>query len=781
MNRLSLNPTSWPIALKFAIGAFVILLVLYASAFFIQRQRLNQLAEAEARSYITQEGAIQLAALTRAVGDARQSLERFIDTPANLAQLQSLLIGQVSTNIAVGLPSVSVPALENQFRSVLLDAATTPFESIRILDASGQLRVRAQLGGRAGAGEVDESTSPAFRAGSAALLQGQTRTFNATVDNAPILEYVFAIQWRDGRTLGFLVARLSNARVLFANMRFPEGGLPAYSVLVTGANQLIAPVDVFQTYPVAVNDGIVSRAAQGRSGVEIYTIGANADDARFAGFYGLVTGTPLVLIAQVPINLALTLREGQIVIPSIALAVGGITLLTVVTVTLTLLIVPPINRLRRVAERVSEGDYVVPIPDARRGDEIGALAASMTTLRDTVKSRVTELETRVTSRGRDIAATQEISRYAANQRDLQLLMDRVVDLIIERFPSVYHAQIFLIDEEGRYAVVRASTGPVGQQLLARGHRLAVGSISVIGQVTDQRRTIIARDTSASQIHRRNEFLPDTRAELAVPLTVGERVIGALDVQSKERDAFSEDLVVVLQTMADQIAIAIENARLYQESLRRVADIEAANRRATLAAWQDYIRVLRSSGVARDAGVVDASVRESADVSALRQKAIATGQVAVGEPTPRATIPVAMPIVLRGQTLGAVEWELPQQTFNEDKIELARELASRLAVSMDNARLFQESQRNAERERLVSSIAARLTTQTSIDSILQTAVREVGQALRVPNVSIRLRPITTGAAQPAVAAGDHGGAASPAHTNGSNGANGNGAHDVHTTE
>lgn len=779
MNRLSLNPTSWPIALKFAIGAFVILLVLYVSAYFIQRQRLIQLAEAEARSYITQEGAIQLAALTRAVGDARQTLEGFIDTPTNLAQLQALLIGQVSTNIPIGLPSVSVPVLENQFRSSLLDAATTPFESIRILDASGQLRVRAQLGGRAGAGEVDESTSPAFRAGSAALLQGQTRIFNATVDNAPILEYIFAIQWRDGRTLGFLVARLSNARVLFANMRFPEGGLPAYSVLVTAANQVVAPVDVFQNFSVAVSDAIVSRAAQGRSGVEIYTVGA--DEERFAGFYGLVTGTPLVMIAQAPIDLALALREGQLVVPSIALAVGGIVLLTVITVALTLLIVPPINRLRRVAERVSEGDYVVPIPDARRGDEIGALAASMVTLRDTVKGRVTELETRVTSRGRDIAATQEISRYAANQRDLQLLMDRVVDLIIERFPSVYHAQIFLIDEEGRYAVVRASTGPVGQQLLARGHRLAVGSISVIGQVTDQRRTIIARDTSASQIHRRNEFLPDTRAELAVPLTVGERVIGALDVQSKERDAFSEDLVVVLQTMADQIAIAIENARLYQESLRRVADIEAANRRATLAAWQDYIRVLRSTGVARDAGVVDASVRDSADVSALRQKAIATGQVAVGEPTPRATIPVAMPIVLRGQTLGAVEWELPQQTFNDEKIELARELASRLAVSMDNARLFQESQRNAERERLVSSIAARLTTQTSIDSILQTAVREVGQALRVPNVSIRLRPITAGAAQPAVAAGDTGSPVSTAHTNGSNGANGKGAHDVQTTE
>lgn len=771
MSQLSLNPTSWPIALKFVVAALIVLVSLYAGAFVIQRQRLSQLVEAEARSYIAQQGSQQFQAITQAVNSARQLLDRYVDNPTNLAQLQSLLIGQVNSNIEVGLPSVSVPLVESRFRSVLLDAATTPFENIRLLDASGQVRVRAQLGGRAGAGTGDEANTPAFRAATAALLRGQTRIFNAVVETTPILEYTYAIQWRDGRTLGFLIARLSNARVLFSNMRFPEGDLPAYSALVTSNNQIIAPVDFTQNFQIAINDGIVSRATQGRSGVEVYPVGS--DGTAVAGFYGPIAGTPLVFVAQSPIDLVLRVREAQIVIPSIAVAVGGIALLTVITVILTLLIVPPLNRLRRVAERVTEGDYGVPIPDARRGDEIGTLASAMVTLRDTVKSRISDLEYRVSSRGRDIAATQEISRYAANQRDLQLLMDRVVELIVERFPAIYHAQIFLIDEEGRYAVVRASTGEVGRQLVARGHRLAVGSISVIGQVTEQRRTIIARDTAASQIHRRNEFLPDTRAELAVPLTVGDRVIGALDVQSKEPDAFSDDLVAVLQTMADQIAVAIENARLYQESLRRVADIEAANRRATLAAWQDYIRVLRSSSLARDAGVPDETTRSSEAISALRQQAIATGEVAIGQPTARATIPVAVPIVLRGQTLGAVEWELPQQTFNEDKIELARELANRLAVSMDNARLFQESQRNAERERLVSSIAARLTTQTSIDAILQLAVREVGQALRVPNVSIRLRPVAVGSGLSAADVHSSNGNADGAHANG--------AHDSHTTE
>jgi GAF domain-containing protein len=251
--------------------------------------------------------------------------------------------------------------------------------------------------------------------------------------------------------------------------------------------------------------------------------------------------------------------------------------------------------------------------------------------------------------------------------------------------------------------------------------------------------IIARDTAVSQIHRRNEFLPETRAELAVPLRIGDQIIGALDVQSKERDAFTDDLTNVLQTMADQIAIAIENARLYEESVRRVIEIEESNRAATARAWQEYMRELRQRTLSKDAGVRQtAGGTETAAASELRQQALRTGQPAVGKLTGRDTIPVALPIILRGQTLGAVEWELPSAGFGPDKLELARELANRLAVSLDNARLFQESQRATERERIVNTIAAKLTAQTSIETILQTAVREVGQALRAPQVSIRLR-------------------------------------------
>jgi GAF domain-containing protein len=333
----------------------------------------------------------------------------------------------------------------------------------------------------------------------------------------------------------------------------------------------------------------------------------------------------------------------------------------------------------------------------------------------------------------------------------------VVQLIVEQFPNIYHAQIFLLDQDRLYAVLRASTGDPGRILLARGHRLAVGSVSVIGQVIEQRQTIIARDTATSQVHRRNEFLPDTRAELAIPLRVADQMIGALDVQSRYRNAFTEDEVQVLQTMADQIAVAIENARLYQETVRRLEDLDRSNRMATQKTWQEYIYGQRQRSLISEAGT-----RTTTDMSDLRRQALTQGRIVTGQPTSNNTVPVAVPIQLRGQTLGAVEWELPLNDLNENKLQLAQELANRLAVSLDNARLFEESQRATERERIVNAIAAKLTPQTEINEILQTAVREVGQALRAPQVSIRLnRPNGNGSN------GTNGHSA----TNGSNGVNG----------
>jgi GAF domain-containing protein len=192
-------------------------------------------------------------------------------------------------------------------------------------------------------------------------------------------------------------------------------------------------------------------------------------------------------------------------------------------------------------------------------------------------------------------------------------------------------------------------------------------------------------------------------------------------------------------MAEQLAIAIENARLFEENNRRAREIEAANRETTRRAWADFLLDQRRGEIVHAFGPADAE-----SVSDVRQRAIRDGRPVAGERTARNTIPVAVPIQLRGETLGVVEWELPAVSFSEDKLELARELVGRLAISLENARLFTESRRAAERERQVNQIAAQLTTQSSIDDILKTAVREIGQALGAPQVTIRMQGETPAA-------------------------------------
>ena len=201
-----------------------------------------------------------------------------------------------------------------------------------------------------------------------------------------------------------------------------------------------------------------------------------------------------------------------------------------------------------------------------------------------------ELEGEVGQRTRDIVATAEIGQAITAARDLQSLLRQVVNLIIERF-DFYHAQVFLLDDLGQNAVLRASTGEAGRQLLERQHSLPVGSQSVIGLVTNGGEPVIARDTDTDITHRRNELLPNTRSEMALPLRIAGRIIGALDVQSENADAFDQGDITVFQAMADQLAVAIENARLFERTQRDLEQIERLNRRLTVKAGNSIWKVV----------------------------------------------------------------------------------------------------------------------------------------------------------------------------------------------
>jgi len=179
-------------------------------------------------------------------------------------------------------------------------------------------------------------------------------------------------------------------------------------------------------------------------------------------------------------------------------------------------------------------------------------------------------------RALELQTASEIARDTTSTLSLDLLLNRIVNMLSERF-SFYHVSIFLLDDSGANAVIRESTGEAGQQLKRQGHKLAVGSRSVIGTVTVTGESYILNDTVHSNMYFPNPLLPDTHSEMGVPLKISNKVIGVLDLQSRSVNAFSQDDVAVLQILADQIAIAIENARAYELSQKAIADMKEVDR------------------------------------------------------------------------------------------------------------------------------------------------------------------------------------------------------------
>ncbi len=344
----------------------------------------------------------------------------------------------------------------------------------------------------------------------------------------------------------------------------------------------------------------------------------------------------------------------------------------------------------------------------------------------------------------------DITQRVAQRVSVQDLADYTTDRIIKDFERIYHAQIFLSDDSGAEARLTASTGEVGKKLIGRAHGLKVGSVSVIGQVTYLGKYIIAQSGSSDSVHQRNELLPETQVEAAFPLRIGERVIGALDLQSKDRDAFNrDDLAQSFQTLADSIGLAIDNIRQFERAEQRVKEnqnlaeearealrqVERLNERLTGRIWSDYI-----SGAGHDIGLaVDFELKQSitqAELTASIAQAIQSQEMV------RTTIDnqqvITMPLRVRGRVMGAMEFELDEKgEFSAEDKDLLQEVAQRFGVAIENVRLVNESQRSAQREAFVNQIVGRLQTINNVEDMVTEAARGLRDALKAQKIAIKL--------------------------------------------
>jgi|FLYN01.1.fsa_nt_gi GAF domain-containing protein len=345
--------------------------------------------------------------------------------------------------------------------------------------------------------------------------------------------------------------------------------------------------------------------------------------------------------------------------------------------------------------------------------------------------------------------TSQTARRISSRMPLNDVLSNAVEQIRANYPAIYHAQIFLVDEGSHEARLVASTGEIGKFLMQRRHALPVGSLSVIGQVTLTGEPLIARADDPNSIHRRNEALPDTAVEAAFPLHIGEKVIGALDLQSRVATTFQEDDIPSFQSLADHIAVAIDNARLFEETEERlrenqqlveqarnaVREVERLNRQLTGRAWADYLYG-KSSQLSRSVDFADNTVKPEDAWTPTMQEAIQYNYVAQAQ-SDEAQI-IAVPVRVRGQVIGAIEFELDKDaSLSPEDLALIQEVGERFGLAAETTRLFEQSQRIAQREALVNEIGVRLQASNNIETTLAEAARSLKQTLRADKVAIRL--------------------------------------------
>jgi GAF domain-containing protein len=347
----------------------------------------------------------------------------------------------------------------------------------------------------------------------------------------------------------------------------------------------------------------------------------------------------------------------------------------------------------------------------------------LTRLRDDLELRIQERTASLERRAAQLQAVSSMARNITAIKDLDSLLPNTTRLVSEQF-GFYHTGIFLLDDAREFAVLKAANSAGGSQMLARGHRLALDSNSIVGYSASHGEPRIALDVGVDSVYFNNPYLPSTRSEMAIPLRTGGQVIGVLDVQSQEKDAFVQEDIAVLATLADQIAVAIENARLHDESQQALAESRSTFERYVRQQWSSFAQQVRYSGFVYDGKQVlplDKKLkREQAPSGAqIGEHAIATSPATV-----------TLPIKLRGQTIGYLDVRSKRgnREWTNGEITLLEAAAERAGLALENARLVESAQRRASRERSIGQISAKIGAVSDIDSILQTAVEELGRKL-----------------------------------------------------
>lgn len=411
----------------------------------------------------------------------------------------------------------------------------------------------------------------------------------------------------------------------------------------------------------------------------------------------------------------------------------------------------PIFNLTKAAEKIAEGDLTVQAPVTSK-DEIGILSSSFNSMTRQLKDFIDTLENRVQDRthqlaqqydtlqfrSRQLQTVADVARGVVSTRDLESLLTTVTTLISERF-NFYHVGIFLNDDNDEYSVLRAANSAGGRKMLARKHKLQVGQVGIVGNVTGSGQARIATDVGQDAVFFNNPDLPNTKSEMALPLKVADKTIGALDVQSTDSNAFTVEDVELFTTLADQIAIAIHNNQLNEDTTRALTEAERVHRQYLNQEWtrqstETNINSIRYTNDGLQVFTEDLPevkmVLETARPAFKTQKDPAV--------TDQFNSTLTVPILLYGESIGVIQVQDSASkplAWSQNDLLTVQEVANQVSQSLENARLFEETIRRADRERKVLEITSKIRSTNDPQHMLEITLDELKKNLGASKAQI----------------------------------------------
>ncbi len=661
------------------------------------------------------------------------------------------------------LTALDLPSQQSALEELLFSQPDV-FEDLALLDRSGREVVRVSHFHTFLPDELeDRAETEAFQQAIKGEVYTAGEAYISPYSSLPVMTMAVPVLSEAGEPVGVLIAEVS-LKTMWDTVARVQAGLAGYAYIVDRSGHIVGHTRVSRYFRLQERDltfiPLVRDLVEGREPVSHLYKGLEGE--RVIGVLAPIEGTNWAVVVEVPTREAFaSLRRmvylfiGTLVVA--ALMAGGLGLL------LPRRIIRPLRLLQEGAAAIGAGrlEHVIQV---RTNDELEDLAEAFNTmaarlqesraqlerwgqeLERQVEERTAELaeaSERLHRRADQLQAIAEVGRAITLVSDLDQMLTQITQRISERF-GFYHVGIFLLDEVGEYAILRAANSEGGQRMLARGHRLKVGEKGIVGYVTSTGEPRIALDVGEDAVWFDNPDLPLTRSELALPLRVGGEIIGALDVQSTEEAAFTEEDVAVLSMLADQVAVAIQNARLLARTQQALAEVEETHRQYLQREWRE-ITAQRGPLVYEYTRAGTPPVRET--LLPEMKRAMEEGEVVAvpisdgdGGDGATAGSALAVPIKLRGQVIGVIDLQEigDGRQWTEEEIALVQAISDQMALAAENVRLLEETERRAVWEHQVQAITSKIRRSPDLATILQTAVEELGRVLRADRALVRLR-------------------------------------------